>query len=107
MPKPKSEAEGDVGHDAEQRRDRGVDALALQVAADDRADDLGAEHLELADVGGLQGGHDVRAPPPRAPCLRPPPTTAAAGSAIEFSDGSAVALHHLVAGNGVAARLLR
>jgi hypothetical protein len=45
------EADADVDGDADDGGQRGVDALALQVGADDRTDDLLADHLELAEVG--------------------------------------------------------
>ena len=48
------ESEGDVGRQAEDREERRVDALLLQVGADDRADDLGADHLELRQPGLLE-----------------------------------------------------
>ena len=44
------EAERDVDGDAEDARPASPDALALQVRADDRADDFRADDLELAEV---------------------------------------------------------
>ena len=38
----------------QQRGDRGVDALALQILADDRAHEVPADDLELRQPGGLQ-----------------------------------------------------
>src|SRR5215213_9720494 len=45
-----SEPQSDVRTDAKDGGERCVDALPLQVLPHDRADDLGAEHVELADV---------------------------------------------------------
>ncbi len=83
-----AEAQADVDGDADNRRQRRVDALALQVAADDRADELLAEHLELAEVGLLQRvDHRARVCFERA---RPASLveSAAGGSASAFADGS-------------------
>ncbi len=57
-----AEPQRDVDHDAGQRGDRRVNALPLQVLADDRADDFLVEDFELANVGGAKRGLDELGP---------------------------------------------
>ena len=52
-------AERDVGQDADERQDGGPDALARQLLADRRTDDLGADDVELAEIGLLERRLDL------------------------------------------------
>ena len=52
------ESQGDVGQDAREREDRRQDPLALELLADDRPDDLGADDLERPEIRLLERGHD-------------------------------------------------
>ena len=88
----RAEAEGDVDGDADNRGERRVDALQLQFAADDRADDLLRQDLELAEAGRVSASTTARAsfsrlvPSSCASCGRRMSTALSAGVAVALDD---------------------
>ena len=88
----------DVDGEADDRGQRRVDALLLQVGADDRADDLGADDLELAGRSGLLERVDrALGVLLEAEALLRRRRPAAAGSGSRARAGVAVLLDDLVA----------